>query len=335
MVRSRSVRAVPALPSYDELPIRPGLPAGSSWGVWGDDDRFGCLNLLSAEQVQAGIAAVREGTVFNLNLELELPDPPLFGRTGFVHDVAWLSGEAGHDDSLSQFNTQSSSQWDGFRHIRHPQHGFYGGVADDDHGIHHWARRGIVGRAVVCDVAGFRRASGRPIDCSTNDVIEPLDVAGALAAQRVTIEPGDILLLHTGWLSWYRQLDGATRSALAADRGLRSPGLAPGTPTARLLWDLHIAAIAADNPAVELWPPGSNIGRAEAAEIRQDPSRAHEAFVHFSLLPLLGLPLGELWDLAALAAACATDGRWSCLLTSAPLNLHAGVASPPNALAIR
>ena len=30
------------LPSYADLPIRPGLPAGSSWGVWGDDDRFGC-----------------------------------------------------------------------------------------------------------------------------------------------------------------------------------------------------------------------------------------------------------------------------------------------------
>ncbi|GAC1535781.1 MAG: hypothetical protein NVS3B12_18130 [Acidimicrobiales bacterium] len=109
--------AAGGLPSYDELPIRKGLPPGSSWGLWGDHDVFGCLNLLTPERVKAGLACVQDGLTFALNLELELPDPPLFGRSAFVHDVAWLSGQAGHDDSLSQFNTQSSSQWDGFRHM--------------------------------------------------------------------------------------------------------------------------------------------------------------------------------------------------------------------------
>ena len=323
------------LPSYDDLPIRAGLPPGSSWGVWGDGDVLGCLNLLTPDRVRAGVDAVRDGVTFALNLELELPDPPLFGRSAFVHDVAWLRNQAGHDDSLSQFNTQSSSQWDGFRHIRHPLHGFYGGVADEDHGVHHWARRGIAGRAVVCDVARYLAAQGRPIDCSTTDVIEPDDVVGALAAQGVDVETGDILLVHTGWVSWYRSLDADGRRAMAADRSFRAPGLAPGTATARMLWDLHVAAVAADNPAVEVWPPGSNLGAEQAAAMREDPTRAHEHFVHFSLLPLLGLPLGELWDLGALADACAVDARWTCLLTSAPLNLSAGVASPPNAIALR
>ena len=323
------------LPSYDELPIRAGLPPGSSWGLWGDHDVFGCLNLLTPERVKAGLACVEEGVTFCLNLELELPDPPLFGRSALVHDVAWLSGQSGHDDSLSQFNTQSSSQWDGFRHIRHPEHGFYGGVADEAHGVHHWARRGIAGRAVVCDVAGYRRSDGRPIDCTTNDAIEPEDVTAALDAQGVTIEVGDILLLRTGWVDWYRSLDPSARAALSSDRGFKAPGLAPGTPTARLLWDLHIAAIAADNPAVEIWPPGSNLSAEEARTYRDDSAKVHERFVHFSLLPLLGIPLGELWDIGPLADACAADGRWTCLLTSAPLNLEAGVASPPNALALR
>jgi hypothetical protein len=69
--------------------------------------------------------------------------------------------------------------------------------------------------------------------------------------------------------------------------------------------------------------------------VRADPERCHEAFVHFSLLALLGLPLGELFDLDALADAVAADGRSACLLTSAPLRLRHGVASPANALAIR
>jgi hypothetical protein len=111
-------------------------------------------------------------------------------------------------------------------------------------------------------------------------------------------------------------------------------GLAPGTATVRFLWDLHIAAIAADNPGLEIEPAGSNLSPAELAESRQ-PDRHHERSAHFSLLPLLGIPIGELWDLSALAEACASDERWTCLLTSAPLNLASGVATPPNAIAIR
>jgi hypothetical protein len=42
-----------------------------------------------------------------------------------------------------------------------------------------------------------------------------------------------------------------------------------------------------------------------------------------------------MWDLEALADDCAADGRYECLFTSAPLHLEAGVASPPNALAIK
>ena len=40
-----------SLPSYDQLPVDPAKPKGSSWGVWGDDDVFGCLNLLTEERV--------------------------------------------------------------------------------------------------------------------------------------------------------------------------------------------------------------------------------------------------------------------------------------------
>jgi hypothetical protein len=65
------------------------------------------------------------------------------------------------------------------------------------------------------------------------------------------------------------------------------------------------------------------------------PARPSDTFAHFALLPLLGLPLGELFDLAALAEDCASDGVYEGLFTSAPLNLRGGVASPPNALVIK
>ena len=54
-----------------------------------------------------------------------------------------------------------------------------------------------------------------------------------------------------------------------------------------------------------------------------------------NIIGLWGMPIGEMFQLDELAAACATDGRYEFFLTSAPLNKRGGVASPPNALAIK
>lgn len=32
------------IPKYAQLPIKPGAPAHSNWGVFGDDDEVGCFN---------------------------------------------------------------------------------------------------------------------------------------------------------------------------------------------------------------------------------------------------------------------------------------------------
>lgn len=320
------------LPAYDELPVRPGLPAGSSWGLWGDDDTFGCLNLLTPERVVRAATLVQSGRVFALNLDLALPDPPLFRRSAFTHHVTGEVGKTGHDDILSDWNTQASSQWDGFRHVR-GHAGYYNGVDDEAHGMHHWAARGIAGRAVLADVARWRATVDRPLRPDETDPIEPDDVLGTLSHQNVTVEPGDVLLIRTGWLAWYRTLDPSRREALATT--LKAPGLRPGVVTARALWDLHVAAVAADNPALEAWPPGDLATEEQRQRAQDDPAARIELFVHLSLLPLLGLPIGELFDLDALAADCAADGRYAFFFTSAPIHVRSGVASPPNALAIK
>jgi kynurenine formamidase len=324
-----------SLPSYRDLPKRNDLPA--SWGLMGagGPDHFGCLNLLTAEKLVAAARLVERGAVFALNWSADLPDPPMFGRSKYTHEVLDLS--AGHDDVLHGWNTQSSSQWDGFRHIRNVPNGFYDGVADEDHGMHHWARRGIAGRAVLCDIGRWRGAQGRPLQHGESDVIEPDEILAALDAQGSPLEAGDVLLMRTGWTEWYESSTDADMRAAAASRAtLKAPGLPSGERTAEFLWDLHIAAIGADNPAVEVWPPGTGRDPAEVAELRTNhPDRMHEVFAHSMLLPMLGIPLGEMFDLAALAADCASDGRYACLFVSAPLNIPRGVASPPNALAIK
>jgi len=41
-----------------------------------------------------------------------------------------------------------------------------------------------------------------------------------------------------------------------------------------------------------------------------------------------------MWDLEALSEVCARNKRYSFLLTSMPLNIPGGIASPANATAI-
>ena len=303
------------LPSFDELPVREGAPEGSSWGVWGDHDVFGTLNLLNEERVLVAARSIRTGRVFALNPELTIPDPPLFHRARVRHEVTGDWGGS-HDDLYHDFNTQSSAQWDGFRHFADREHGHYGGVPDDEHGIHHWAERGIVGRAVLADVTRSRERAGQPIRHAERDAITADDLAACLHEQGTTVLTGDILLIRTGWLGWYRGLDEEGRAACVKELMPSTPGL-DGIEAVRMLWDLHVAAVAADNPAVEAFPP-------EAGN-----------FWHRYFLPRLGIPLGELWELDALAEDCASTGTYDAFFTSAPLNMPGGVASPPNAIAVR
>ena len=305
-------------PTYDELLVRTDAPPGTSWGLWPGREVLGCLNRITPDRRVRAAGLVRTGEVYALDLDPELPDPPFFERAPLQREVTWL-GDIAHDEILSNFNTQSSTQWDGFRHVRSRELGFYGGVPDEEHGVHHWAEHGIVTRGVLADVTRVRS-----IEPGEADAIDPDDVATALAQQGVAVEHGDILLIRTGWTAWYRSLDEAGRHDAAGKR--QSCGLRAGPRTLAYLWDLGVAAVAGDHPAMEVFPPGTGADGIDDLE---------QLFMHMQLLPRLGMPIGELFDLDALAEACAADGRYDFMFTSAPLRLRNGVASPPNALAIR
>ena len=305
-------------PTYDDLLARTDGPPGTSWGLWPGPQVLGCLNRITPARRVRAAGLVQTGEVYPLDLDPEVPEPPLFGRARLGREVIPRS-ETANDEVLTNFNTQSSTQWDGFRHVGSPSLGFYGGVADPDHGVHYWADHGIVTRGVLADVTRIRSISP-----NESDAIDPDEVQAALDAEGVSVEHGDILLIRTGWTTWYRSLDEAGRTAAAGHHNVC--GLRAGPRTVRFLWDLGIAAVAGDHPAMEVFPPGS--GADELDDIEQ-------RFMHMQLLPRLGMPIGELFDLDALAAACADDGRYDFMFTSAPLRLRNGVATPPNALAIR
>jgi kynurenine formamidase len=317
------------LPSYAELPVKEGAPAGSAWGLFGDDDQLGCLNLLTSERIVAAAELVRKGAVFALNLRIDEPNPPLFGRGAPRVHLEEIGGGVARDDYLDNFWPQASSQWDSLRHIVHPRDGFYNGVKSEEIvsgggklGIENIAQRGIVGRGVLLDVATHLEQAGSPLDYTTSTLITKDMLSACADAQGSSIQIGDILVIRTGWLNWYlNEATAEQKKEMAGDAmtQLRFPGIGPEEEMAAYLWDLHIAAVAADNPALEAWPPGPDSG----------------GFLHFRLIPLLGMNIGEFWYLDELAADCAADGIYEFMLTSAPLNVPGGVGSPPNALAIK
>ncbi len=140
-------------PRYADLLARSDAPADSAWGVFGPDDELGTLNHLTPARVRAAATLVCTGERIGLDLPLEAFDPPLAPiRKPLQHRI--FSANPWHrDEYLDCFYTQTASQLDGFRHIGHPEVGFYNGadperfVAGDPYlGINRFAAHGIVGR---------------------------------------------------------------------------------------------------------------------------------------------------------------------------------------------
>jgi kynurenine formamidase len=236
-------------------------------------------------------------------------------------------GPFANDDMLDSLNTQSSSQWDGLGHVGHNAHKrFYNDTTvesireqgNQKLGIHRWANR-VVGRGVLIDALAFRKAQGKAVAPLTRDVYTLEELQGALEAQKVALTPGSILLVRTGWMEAYEALSPDEKRAIAPFDRIQSIGIEASRRVAAWLWDNRVAAIGTDCPAVEALP----------MEFGDD------GLLHYRALPLLGLPLGELFVLAPLAEDCARDGRYEFMLVSAPLYLEGGIASPPNAVAIK
>jgi len=311
------------LPRFDELPVIEPLGMRHAWDVFGAEDNLGTLNLITPERVVCALAEVRHGRTVNLSRPLSWPSPPLYNRAELSHEI-FRKDRNRWDDRVASFYPQSSTQWDGFRHIRCREYGFYQGVVDDPPemgsrlGIDHWARRGIVGRGVLLDVVGYLTAREGRIDALAERAVTAEELTEAADAQGLTVQPGDVLCLRFGWTQGYEGLPASARESMAAmTSGMAFAGLRADEEMARLLWNWGVAAVAADNPAVEVSPGDPKVGS-----------------LHRRLLALLGIPLGELFDFDELARLATAEGKWSFLFVSVPLHLVGGVGSPANAIAI-
>lgn len=105
-------------PSFDELPLDKSGPDGNAWFLFGKNDELGMLNLLTPEVVAEAAKEIKLGLRVNLDWPLDKPSFPTFNRQIFKHSILSHESPLVMNDDVVNINTQSSTQWDGFRHCR-------------------------------------------------------------------------------------------------------------------------------------------------------------------------------------------------------------------------
>jgi len=280
----------------------------SNWGRWGATDERGTLNLLTPTIVQQAAGLVKTGKVYSLAMPLEAEGPqwPSRHKTWRVTTFRNPPGERGSADDVVAMHSHSGTHMDALCHIWYDNQ-LFNGYSAADHVTSTGATRNaihnvpfIVGRGLLLDIAGWKGVDHLEL----GEAITAADLDACAAAQGVTVQPGDLILLRTGWMHIFH-----------SDRALYNQG-EPGIDTSTIPWlKAHdIVAICADNQAIEVFSE------------RPPP----ELPVHAAAIRDLGIYLVENLNLDALAA----DKVYECLLVISPLPLTGAIGSPVNPIAL-
>jgi kynurenine formamidase len=183
------------------------------------------------------------------------------------------------------------------------------GYALDALGIEHMAVHGIQTRGVLVDL---EHHLGR-----SRTVVKASELMRIMSEDGVTVAPGDILCLHTGFADAILAAQGNPDASVLGSCAVLS---GDDPMLARWISESGLAAIATDNFAVESFPSA-------------DPNASTALPLHHHCLFKLGLPFGELWYLTELARYLRTSHRSRFLLTAPPLRLPGAAGSPVTPIA--
>ena len=178
-------------------------------------------------------------------------------------------------------------------------------------GIENMATACVQGRGVMIDLHAH---VGRDRVVIGYDRLMPI-----LDADRVVVEQGDMVCLHTGFAQALLEMDGKP----APDIMQSYCAVLDGRDAKLLNWitDSGLAVLIADNYAVEAHPAVSHEGCCASLPL------------HEHCLFKLGIHLGEIWHLTPLADWLRAHGRYRFLLTAPPLRLPGAVGSPTTPVA--
>jgi kynurenine formamidase len=294
-----------------------------NWGRWGPEDRIGTLNHITPERLAAAAKLARTGALIDMGLTVASSgiQPSGGARNNPIHlmnitPLDKLIPDVMVSDDYIIMPLQSVTQWDGLAHVGYDGL-FYNGVPAESVtsmagssviSIDQIVAKGVAGRGVLLDIAALKGVDR----LARGYAITPEDLEAAEAAQGVKVRPGDILLFRTGWIRHFL-VDNSTAAYWDGAAGL-------GLECAEWLHAREVSAICSDNWGIE---------------VAGNPDRPAGLPLHCVLIRDMGMTLGEVFDLEALAEHCAADGVWEFLFVAAPLKVKAGVGTPITPLAMK
>lgn len=317
--------------SAEELALlRRYIEQCTNWGRWGEQDEIGAVNLIDAAAIRRGASAVRAGKTISLTLPYDQGGPQdgvlrtnpqlvttatgldyLAGTQDFLPGGGTPKGFGYSDDMLIMSN-QAGTQWDSLSHIFWDGRMWNGRSAAEStsagaavNGVQNYTGR-IVTRGLLVDVPAMLGVES----LEPGRAITTEDLETFLAEHGLTVEPGDALLVRTGFLA-----------ARRGNWGDYAGGPAPGLSLHTAPW-LHAKAIAA--VATDTW----------GVEVRPNEIGVFQP-LHVVCLVHTGIAFGEMFDLDALARDCAEDETYEFMLCASPLPLTGAAGSPVSAVAIK
>lgn len=191
-------------------------------------------------------------------------------------------------------------------------------------GINAWVEKGgIVSRGVLLDYVAFCARHSLPLSAFTSSSIPLTHLKQMASEENLTFRDGDILFIRSGFTLAYEKLNTSEQRAIAERPSPDFIGLEPSIEVVKWIWESGFAAAAGDAPSFERAPiagPHTAVGQAWKGESWEEEMQGG-GLLHQWLLAGWGLPIGELFDLEALARKCEELGRWSFFVSSVPLNV--------------
>jgi kynurenine formamidase len=292
---------------------RPPTDAQRCPSKWGANDQRGAGNHMKPETVLRATRLIRTGQVFELGRVLEEGMPIQATRRFEVHTKRTTmnpeSNRRGSNEELvvSEIG-QVGTQFDGFAH-QTIGGTMYNCVSVDETATRSGFTRlgiqnvgGLMTRGVLIDVAALKGAAMLP---DTYE-ITPADLQQALARQKLTLQPGDAVIVHTGW----GKLWGKDNARYAKT----NPGL--GAAAGEWLAKQDPMLVGSDNIGINVSPS-------------PDPLISNP--IHQIMLVVNGIHLLENLRLDELAASGASEFA----LIVQPLKIQGGTGSTVAPMAVR
>lgn len=292
---------------------QPPADAARCPSKWGAGDQRGAGNHMGPQSVLRAARLIKTGELFELGRVLSESMPMPAGRrfevfTKRTRNDPGTNRRGSNEELVVAEIGQVGTQFDMFSHQMIGSSMYNCVTLDQAASRTGFTRLGVeqvgalVTRGVLIDIAALKNV---PMLADTYEVT-PQDLQAALAAQKLTLQPGDAILIHTGWGTLWGQ-DNARYQ-----RG--SPGI--GTAAAEWLARQDPMLVGADNAAVEITP---------------NPDRQLAGPVHQILLVVNGIHLLENLRLDQLAARRVHEFA----LIVEPLKIQGGTGSTVAPIAIR